>query len=59
MVLTIPDKSSLSPQPLGPGSRNAPRPQRRGALRDSGTNGCEGDYERTQLTISFNYQFLM
>ena len=27
-------------QPLGPESRNAPR---RGALRDSGPSGCEGD----------------
>ena len=59
MVPSIPDKTSLSPQPLGPGSRNAPRPQRRGALRDSSTSGCEGDYERTQPIISFNYQFLM
>ena len=60
MVPSIPDKTKtkpISPQPLGPESRNAPRPQRRGALRDSSTSGCEGDCERTQLIISFNYQF--
>ena len=57
MVPSIPDKTSLSPQPLGPESSNAPRPQRRGALRYSSTSGCEVDYERTQPIISFNYQF--
>ena len=30
--------------PLGPESRNTPRPHaRRRALRDSGPGGCEGD----------------
>ena len=46
MVPSIPDKTKtkpISPQPLGPESRNAPRPQRRGALRDSSTDGCEGE----------------
>ena len=56
MVPSIPDKTSLSPQPLGLESRNAPRPQRWGALRDSSTSSCEVDYERTQPIISFNYQ---
>ena len=57
IVPSFSDKTSLSPQPLGPESRNAPRPQRRGALRDSSANGCEGNYERTQPIINFNYQF--
>ena len=60
MVPSIPDKTKtkpISPQPLGPESRNTLRPQRRGALRGSSKSGCEGDYERTQPIISFNYQF--
>ena len=39
-------KSRSPSQPLGPESRNTPRPNAwgRGALRDSGPSGCEGDY---------------
>ena len=35
MAPSIPDKTGVSPQQRWPESRNAPRPQRRGALRDS------------------------
>ena len=57
MVPSIPDKTSLRPQPLGPESRNATRPQRRGALRDSSTSGCEGDSSELKQSLALITNF--